>query len=54
VKYQVLSEVEENQSDFISKLKGWYKDRTGEIHLLHSKNGGPYLICRRIDDAEYE
>lgn len=54
VKYHVLSQVEENQREFISKLKKWYKDRSGEIRLLHSKSGGPYLICRRIDDAEYE
>ena len=54
VKYQVLSEVAESQREFITKLKGWYKDRSGEIRLLHSKSGGPYLICRRIDEVEYE
>ena len=50
-KYQVIKEIRSNDDQFLSRLTELYKNRYNDFHLLR---GNANLICRKIDDIEYE
>lgn len=58
VKYQVIKEISSGDGEFVEKLSNHYKERYGDFVLLKAKPNPAveehHLICRRIDEAEYE
>jgi hypothetical protein len=58
VRYQVIKELSAGNEEFVEKLSAHYKDRYPDFVLLKAKPNPAveehHLICRRIDDADFE
>jgi len=56
-RYQVISQIDSQNEDFIKKLTKLYKDRYNDFFLLKTPSKPSvkphHLICRKIDDADY-
>ncbi len=57
-KYQVLKEIHTIDDDFVSKITEMYKERYNDFFLLKAVENPAvqphFLICRKIDDIEFE
>jgi len=56
-RYQVVSQIDSQNQDFIDRLSEMYKDRYNDFFLLKAQENPAvkphHLICRKIDDAKY-